>query len=131
MMMPTDRAFDQPAPRRDQQGIADWVMHIAGMSVFLSAFAPLFILSVGVAAGLSIADALVIDLAAFAGGLSVCTLVRVQRELALRRAVACHVRPGLFARKDVQVQPAGMKKARAFGRPSLGVCDDRVLLPVV
>lgn len=119
---------------RSGHGPADWLMHVAGLLVFVSAFGSIFILSGCVAAGLTIAEALAVDGGLFAAGSVLGGGLRLQRAAAERRAVACHRRAGVFARKDVAAVPVRrerpMKKARAIARPSLDVCGGRTILPV-
>lgn len=119
---------------RAGHGPADWLMHVAGLLIFVSAFGSIFILSGCVAAGLTIAEALAVEGGLFAAGSLLGGGLRLRRLMAERRALACHRRVGIFACKDVSAVPVRRewptKKARAIARPSLDVCGGRTFLPI-
>lgn len=102
--------------------------HLGGLMAFTAAFAGLYVLCASIALGFNIMQALMIDLAVFAGGLTLWFAPRAGKVIVRWRRVAAHQQAGraltLAGKTSFAVvpQPAhygATAKARPLSQPGL------------
>jgi len=108
---------------------ADWLAHIGGGFAFLSAFASIYILCCAIAFGLDARQALLIDLAAFTGGMGGWTVAHFWRVALCRQAsgILHHAGCDFRLKQDVAVsrvfvsgQTQTAQASKRPGRPVTG-----------